>query len=315
VTRTAYVTGAAGFIGSHLVDRLLERGCRVVGMDNLKLGRRANLEKALRDPAFELIEADVNDVPAAVERLRRHRFGPVGEVWHLAANSDIAAGAADPELDLRDTFQTTHSTLRLMERLSIPALVFASTSAIYGELDVPLKEDTGPLFPVSRYGAMKLASEAAIAAATPTFLRHAWIFRFPNVIGPRATHGVIFDFLAKLRKDPTELEVLGNGAQDKPYLYVQELIDAMFLAREKSSDPINCFNVSGDSSTTVKYIAERVVASAAPGARILYGTGDRGWIGDVPRFRYSTDKIRALGWRPKLSSNEAIDRTIRELGR
>ena len=315
MTGAVYVTGAAGFIGSHLVDRLLEQGRSVVGMDNLKLGRRANLEKALASPRFDFIEGDVNDVAAATERLRKHRFGPIGEVWHLAANSDIQAGAADPEIDLRDTFLTTHSTLRLMEALSIPALVFASTSAIYGELDVPLREDTGPLFPASRYGAMKLASEAAIAAATQMFVERAWIFRFPNVIGPRATHGVIFDFMAKLRKDPSRLEVLGDGKQDKPYLYVHELIDAMFLAREKSGGAINCFNVSGDSSTTVRYIAERVVASAAPGARILYGTADRGWIGDVPRFRYSTDRIRALGWRPRMSSNEAVDRTVGELCR
>ncbi len=311
---THLVTGAAGFIGSHLVDKLLARGCRVLGVDNLVLGRRSNLAGALQSPQFVFHELDVNEVQTFRGFLRKQMSaGPIETVWHLAANSDIQAGVADPDIDLRLTFLTTYHTLKVMQELGIPQLAFASTSAIYGELDGALTEISGPLLPISNYGAMKLASEGVISAALERFLKKAWIFRFPNVVGGRATHGAIHDFLKKLKRNPAELEVLGDGSQEKPYLHVEELVAAMLYLFEKARGRMNVFNISPDgTATTVRHIAEAAVRIVSPQARIRYTGGSRGWVGDVPKFRYSIEKLKAAGWQPRLSSDEAVERAIRE---
>jgi len=311
---TCLVTGAAGFIGSHLVDRLLTMRLRVIGVDNMVLGKRTNLAQALQNSNFEFRELDVNDYESFLQFVgTRAERGLIKTVWHMAANSDIQAGGQDPDVDLRLTFMTTYNVLKVMRALKIPGIVFASSSAIYGEHKGLLSEDTGPLFPISNYGAMKLASEAAISAAVEQFLSHALICRFPNVVGGRATHGVIYDFLKKLKRNPAELEVLGDGTQEKPYLHVSELIDAMIEIFQRTTERLNYFNIAPVSGgTTVRHIAEAVVRAASPGARIRYTGGSRGWVGDVPRFNYSTEKLRTLGWSPKFSSNEAIDLAIRE---
>ena len=314
-TGTCVVTGAAGFVGSHLTDCLLSLGGRVIGIDNLKLGKPANLVRAVHNPNFSFLEIDVNDYTGCLRRLKQEvKGGEIAMVWHLAANSDIRAGSEDPEVDLRDTFMTTFNTLRLMKTLGIRRLAFASSSAIYGNYPGTLTEDTGPLFPISNYGAMKLASEAVISAALETFLERAWIFRFPNVVGSRATHGAIYDFVKKLRANARELEVLGDGCQNKPYLHVSELIDAMIFISQHAANSLNYFNIGTDgSSTTVKYIAEAVVREAAPRAKIRYTGGPKGWPGDVPMFNYSIEKLRRLGWVPRLTSNEAVDRAVKEI--
>jgi UDP-glucose 4-epimerase len=236
--------------------------------------------------------------------MERHGQG-AEVVWHLAANSDIAAGGADPGIDLRDTFMTTYCVAQACRKFGLRKLAFASTSAIYGDHGpIALREDIGPLFPISNYGAMKLASEACLTALSEAALDHLWLFRFPNVIGGRATHGVIYDFLDKLAATPRELQVLGNGAQCKPYLYVDDLLSAMFLIVEKASARINCFNIGPrDVGVSVREIAEIVVEKAAPGASVVYGSEGRGWIGDVPRFHYSIDKLLALGWTPHCPSS------------
>jgi UDP-glucose 4-epimerase len=314
MNKFSLVTGAAGFIGSHLVDQLLARGHRVLGVDNMTLGRRANLEAALRHKQFTFRELDVNDVASALAFLRQEAAPEsIATVWHMAANSDIQAGGADPDLDFRLTFLTTHNVLKMMHVLNIPQIVFASSSAIYGAHDGVLKEDTGPLLPVSNYGAMKLASEGSITAALERYLKRAWICRFPNVVGSRATHGVIFDLLKKLRVNAAELEVLGDGRQEKPYLHVGELVDAMLFLFERAPDRLNYYNIApAIGATTVRFIAESVVQAAAPGAKIRYTGGSRGWVGDVPIFRYSTEKLKSLGWSPKLNSDQAIELAIRE---
>jgi UDP-glucose 4-epimerase len=310
-TETHFVTGAAGFIGSHLVDLLLSSGYEVIGVDNLSRGRRCNLGNALKDSRFRFFEADVTDLNCLRQIVSGFR---IHTVWHLVANSDIGAGVADPNVDLRDTFITTFNTLLVMRETGIKRIAFASSSAVYGVHDKTLDENTGPLFPISNYGAMKLASEALISAAVESFLECGWIFRFPNVIGPRATHGIIFDLLTKLSEGPTELEVLGDGTQQKPYLHVSELLDAMFVIYEKASDSLNWFNIGPvDDGATVLQIALGVQGQASPSTPIHFTGGDKGWVGDVPRFRYSIEKVRELGWSPKLTSAQAVERAVAEI--
>jgi len=311
---THLVTGAAGFIGSHLVDALLGQGDRVIGIDNLILGRRANLAAALASPHFAFKQLNVNDTNACRDYLKTElRAEAVQTAWHLAANSDIQAGVTNPDVDLEQTFLTTYHTLKLLQGLAIPEIVFASSSAIYGRLEGALSEDTGPLLPISSYGAMKLASEGVISAAVERFLQRAWIFRFPNVVGSRATHGVIYDFLGKLRRDPDELEVLGDGTQQKPYLHVSELVGAMLFLHEKSREHMNIFNISPEGNgTTVRHIAEATVRAAAKQAKIRYTGGSSGWVGDVPKFKYSIEKLKSAGWAPRLSSDQAVELAIRE---
>jgi UDP-glucose 4-epimerase len=314
MSQKCLVTGAAGFIGSHLIDCLLERGATVLGLDNLKLGRRANLAKALENPRFKFVELDVNDAPAVIKLVAAEsRSEPFDTAWHMAANSDIRAGVTDPDVDLHCTFLTTYNLLKVVREQAIPRLAFASTSAIYGVHPGLLHEDLGPLFPISNYGAMKLASEAAISAAVEAYLQRAWIFRFPNVVGSRSTHGVIYDFAQKLKKTPGELEVLGDGLQEKPYFHVSDLVEAMLYITDHAAAPLNCFNIgTADSATTVRYIAEAVVKRQSPGARIRYTGGSKGWVGDVPKFIYSIEKLRKLGWSPRLTSNQAVDQAVEE---
>lgn len=310
-----FVTGAAGFIGSHLVDHLLKQGKKVWGVDNFILGRRENLADAFKNPNFSLVEADMADKRAAQEVC-----GPLFErrkidtVWHLAANSDISAGINDPYIDLQNTFLSTFNLLQLMKQYGSGKLAFASSSAIYGNLQIALEEDSGPLFPVSSYGAMKLASEAIISAAVEAFLKQVWIFRFPNVVGSRSTHGVIHDLLGKLKLNGQELTVLGDGTQCKPYLHVSDLIDALSFIHRSSLDRINYYNIGqDDEGATVSFIAQEVVKAGGFDTKIVYTGGNRGWVGDVPRFSYVTRKLKELGWRPRLASREAVGLAVREI--
>lgn len=309
------LTGAAGFIGSHLIDRFLETGNIVTGVDNFIRGTRENIAHLVTDSRFEMLEGDMSleaDARAAFEVAARR--APVDSVWHMAANSDIGAGVADPKVDLRDTYMTTFQALALMREWKVPHLAFASSSAIYGAHPDTIHEDIGPVFPISNYGAMKLASEGSISAAVESFLPTAHIFRFPNVIGPRATHGVIYDLMRKLKATRTELEVLGDGSQEKPYLHVSDLVDAMLFITTNSSERLNVFNIAADSDfATVKFIAEQVIETAAPGTPIRYTGGSRGWVGDVPKYSYSTAKLGRLGWSPSMTSELAVKRAVREI--
>jgi UDP-glucose 4-epimerase len=311
------ITGAAGFIGRCLAKRLLDSGAFVAGFDNLSRGTPGNIAEFRDSPRFLFRKTELADLDACRSAFEYAlEWAPPGDitVWHLAANSDILAGVRDPAVDLRDTFLTTFNTLQTMRAAKLTRIAFASTSAVYGPLAGPLHEDAGPLFPISSYGAMKLASEASISAAVESFLEQAWIYRFPNVVGPFATHGVIFDFLNKLRQTPGELEVLGNGKQCKPYLLVDELVDAMLFIREKTGDRLNYFNIGPlDEGMTVQAIAGEVVGVASPGAAIRYTGGDKGWVGDVPKFNYSLDKLSKLGWEPRFSSRQAIESAVRAL--
>ena len=308
------ITGAAGFIGSNLVSQFLEKGETVLGLDNLCRGTQENLNAQLQDKRFTFIEIDLTNLEAFKNAVGQFNQ-PILEVWHMAANSDIPAGIANAQIDLQDTFMTTFNTLEVMKQFGIGVLAFASSSAIYGDhQEVALYETMGPLFPISNYGAMKLASEALISAAAESYLDKAYIFRFPNVIGMPATHGVMFDFIAKLQANPKVLEVLGDGSQQKCYLHVQDLISAMFFIRHHAQDKVNFFNIgAGDDGISVRSIAELVVATFSPNASIQYGKGNKGWVGDVPKFQYSIDKLAKLGWKPRLESVDAVCLTISEM--
>ena len=307
------ITGGAGFIGANLARNLLGRGDRVVAVDDLSRGRLETLGSLISHPEFSFRQTDCSD-PRALSAAIEAAFGRVDEVWHLAANSDIPAGIEDPEIDLQRTFLTTFGVLQVMRSLCIPVLHFASSSAIYGDHgDREIYEDIGPLEPISNYGAMKLASEAQIRSACEAWLERANILRFPNVIGAPATHGVILDLVRKLKLTQDRLEILGDGTQCKAYLHVDDLISAMFHIRDLSGR-WQVHNIGpSDRGVTVRFIAETVRDSFQPSAEIVYGSGGRGWVGDVPRFFYSTEKLKRTGWSPALGSREAIARAVREI--
>jgi UDP-glucose 4-epimerase len=311
-----FVTGVAGFIGSQLADCLLEGGDRVSGVDDFSLGRPEYLDYARQNPRFQFVERDISRPEQAIECLHAavESGGLPDIIWHLAANSDIAAGVADASIDFRRTLQTTFAVVEAAKSEGVKKIAFASTSAVYGERNDLLTENSGPLLPISNYGATKLASEALLSAAAEVFLERIWIFRFPNVVGLRPTHGAILDFIGRLASRPASLTVLGDGSQTKPYLHVSELIAAMRFIVAHATDRRNVFNIGPNGAgTSVAFIAERVIARTLPGTPIAYTGGDRGWVGDVPRFRYSTERLASLGWRPQLSSDEAVLRAIDEI--
>ena len=305
------VTGAAGFIGSHLCDRLLASGHQVCGVDNFHLGNRRNIAHLDGNPAFAFVEMDVLDGGRLDALFTAKNFQ---EVFHLAANSDIAAGSGDPALDMKLNQLTTNNVLAAMKTHGTGRLFFASTSAVFGEQEKALAENDGPLQPISFYGASKMAAEAYISTYAHTLGLRAVILRFPNVVGERATHGALFDFIDKLKRDPAQLPVLGDGQQTKPYLYVADLLDAIELAWARATGPLDVFHAAGEGATSVRRIAETAIAVfGKPDTKIVYSGGDRGWPGDVPRFRYNTAKLRALGWNPARDSDAAIRLTAERI--
>lgn len=303
------ITGGAGFIGSHLDDALIARGHDLTIVDNLVLGRKENIAHLIGNPNFRFIEADLLDVPKMREVFAEGKFDMV---YHLAANSDIQKGGKDPMVDYNLTFNTTFNVLQFLKDFEIKKFFFASTSAIYGETYDVLNEDYGPLKPVSNYGAGKLASEAYISAFSSTYGIQTWITRFPNVVGERFTHGVIYDFIKKLRNNPEELEVLGNGEQCKPYVYVKDLVEAILYVIDHAEEKYNVYMIGSDSRTKVKEIASMVIEEMGLNAKIRYTGGDRGWVGDVPEFRYDLTKINKLGWTAPHNSNESVRLAIRK---
>lgn len=304
------VTGGAGFIGSHLCDSLLDgRNCVTV-LDNLSLGKEDNLKHLIGLNGFEFIKGDILD-SELLDNLFNMKIFDV--VFHMAANSDIAQSYQDPNVDKDNTFMTTYMLLNVMRKYGVLKIVFASTSAIYGNtLDV-LHEDYGPLMPVSHYGASKLASESFISSFVGNYGFNAWIVRFPNVVGERATHGVIYDFIKKLRINNSELEVLGNGEQYKPYLYVKDLIEAILFVWRNSAENLNVYNVGVESRTKVKDIARMVIDEMELDSNIKYTGGEVGWVGDVPEFTYDLTRVKKLGWVAKNTSNMAVSKAIQRI--
>ncbi len=312
--RRALVTGGAGFIGSRLVDELLKRGVDEVRVfDNFSSGRREFLRDALATGRCYLTEGDLCDPDTA--RLRAVAR-EVEVIFHLAANPDARRGLANPQIDFDLEMLATFRVLEAMRLEQVRGFVLASSGTVYGEAPgLRLTEDFGPLLPISMYGAGKLASEALVSAYTGSFGFQGWIYRFGNVVGPRCTHGVIKDLGEILLTAPAALPVLGDGSQCKPYLHVSDVVDGILYGLQHAQQPLNVFNLAVDGCTSVKWIAEELlqVYGRSGSTQIAYGGGDRGWPGDVPQCKMDVQRMTALGWRVRHTSNEAVARAIREV--
>ncbi len=304
-----FVTGGAGFIGSHLVDRLLQEGHEVTVFDNLSSGNKGFIAHHFDNPNFLFIKADLIEKNRIEREIKNQDV-----VFHIAANPDVRSGPDDPSMAEKD-MQATYNLLDAMRNNNVNKIVFSSSSVIYGETPAkPLPEDYGPLLPISVYGAAKLASEGLISSFAHTFDMQAWMFRFANVVGIRGTHGVIVDFINKLRQNPHDLEILGDGKQKKPYLYVSECVDGIMHGFTHANEEVNVFNLGVESTTEVTRIAELVVEEMGlENVTFTYTGGKRGWKGDVPHFQFDINKIKNLGWQPSLTSDEAVRKAIQDL--
>ena len=305
-----FVTGGAGFIGSHLVDRLIDEGNQVTLYDNLSSGNEEFIKQHIGKDKFKFIEADLLDLEKVKEAIAGHDV-----VFHLAANPEARLAIENTELDLKQETIATYNVLEAMRVNGIKKIIFSSSGCIYGETPViPLPEDYGPVLPISLYGAGKLASEGLISAFCHTFDMQAWIFRFANIVGGRATHGVIFDFINKLKRNSRELEILGDGKQCKPYLHVKDCVDGIIYGFRNSHDKVNVFNLGCSTATDVTTIARMLVDEMGLKAvKFKYTGGDRGWPGDVPQVRFNVDKINSLSWKAKYTSDEAVRKAIKDI--
>ncbi len=301
-----FVTGAAGFIGSNLVDRLLDLDLDVVGFDNLSTGLTEFLVPARNHPRFRFIEGDTLDSDVLTRAMTGCDF-----VFHLAANADVRFGTNHQRKDLEQNTIATFNVLEAMRANSVRRIAFSSTGSIYGEPEVFPTPETAP-FPIqtSLYGASKLAGEGLLSAYAFGFDFQAYIFRFVSILGERYTHGHVFDFFKKLRADPSRIEVLGNGRQRKSYLYVQDCVDAMLTVIDKAHEPVNIFNLGTDEYVVVDDSLGYICEALGVKPERHYAGGERGWIGDSPFILLDTSKVRSLGWAPKLTIKEGLMKTL-----
>lgn len=304
------VTGGAGFIGSHLVDCLTEKGNKITVFDNLSSGKIGFIENHLENPDFTLIKGDLLD-HKAIERACKD----IDLVFHVAANPDVRLGASDTKIHFDQNILATYNLLEAMRKNSVKKVAFTSTSTIYGEAHImPTPENYGPLLPISLYGASKLACEALITSYSHTFDMQAWIFRFANIVGPRSTHGITVDFIRKLQENPTQLEILGDGKQEKSYLHVSECVDAILFAIDKSKEDVNIFNIGSEDTISATGIGRAIVEEMKLSeVKFIYTGGSRGWKGDVPRMRLDIEKLKDIGWKPAYTSERSVRETARTL--
>jgi UDP-glucose 4-epimerase len=300
------VTGCAGFIGSTLTDRLLSDGHVVVGYDNFSTGQEGFLRTARESANFRLVRADVLDSATLTESMDGSEF-----VFHLAANADVRFGTEHPGRDLEQNTIATHHVLNAMRQNGISKIAFSSTGSVYGESpEIPTPEDARFPIQTSLYGASKAAGEGLISAYCAGYGFQSYIFRFVSILGERYTHGHIFDFYKQLKDDSSRLRVLGNGRQRKSYLYVHDCIDAMLMAIERSNASVNIYNLGTDAYCEVNDSIGWICEALGVTPKIEYGGGDRGWIGDNPFIFLDTKKIRALGWKPKLTIRQGVIKTL-----
>ncbi len=307
--KTILVTGGAGFIGSHLVDRLLDEGNKVICVDNFILGSMDNLKNAFKSKSFKIYNKDILDL-ASLDEIFKEELPEI--VYHLAANSDVKEGAESTNRDLNLTFMTTYNVLECMKKYKINKIVFTSTPAVFGNKSEPLVEEMSAN-PESLYGASKLASEFFIKTFSNLYGIQCWIVRLSNIVGERSTHGVIHDFLIKLDKNKDILHVLGDGNQTKPYMYVKDIVDAIIFIFKNSSERINTFNVGPKDATKVSKIAQILLEESLTKRDIVYAGGVGGWKGDVPYYSYNASKLEKLGWKTKYNSTEAVRIAIKNI--
>lgn len=305
------ITGGAGFIGSHMVDDLLKAKKKIIVFDNLTSGKYEFLQQHTKNPNFTFIQGDL----LKKKELHAAFHNKIDTVIHLAANPDISKGIKDPSLDFNQTIIATFNLLMEMKEKKIKQLIYFSGSGVYGDIGkIYASEEFGPLIPVSMYGASKLSAEAIVDAFSHLFDIKTWIFRPANIVGNRATHGVVYDFLNKLKKNPAKLTILGDGKQSKSYLYIQDVLHAVWIATTKANEQVNIFNIASKSFITVKEIANLVIQQLnLKNVKIDYTGGRGGWPGDVPLIWIENKKLNDLGWKPKFTSREAVKQTIIDL--
>ncbi len=302
------VTGGAGFIGSHVVDRLVAENHEVVVLDNLSSGNEAFIAPHRGKENFRFHKVDIvhDDVTGF--------FDGVDEVWHLAANPEVRLGAENTRIHLEQNVIATYNVLEAMRLNEVRRMLFTSTSTVYGEADQLPTPEEYPTIPISLYGASKLACEAFIASYCHTFEMQAWIYRFANVIGTRSTHGVIYDFINKIRNNPAELEILGDGSQTKSYIYVSDCIEAMLMGLQAvDKSRVRIFNIGTNDMTTVTSIATLVSEAMHASPEFKFTGGKRGWKGDVPVMLLDASKLSNFGWKQKYTSEEAVKKAIQDL--
>lgn len=309
--RKYIIVGGAGFIGSHFCDRLLseKETERLTIYDNFSSGREWHYQHHVSDKRFQVIRGDVKNLAALTKAMAGH-----DTVIHLASNPDIARAAREPDIDFREGTQLTQNVVEAMRVSGASRILYASGSGVYGDLgELAVQEDHGPLVPTSTYGASKLAGEALISSYSFMFGINGFVFRFGNVVGPRQTHGVGFDFTRRLLEDPTQLRILGDGKQCKSYIYVTDVVNAVLMADRNCKKTYEAFNVATGDYITVHEIADialECLAFKSSSVKYCFTGGDRGWKGDVPIVKLNTDRIRSLGWARTKSSHEAIKAAI-----
>lgn len=298
-----FITGGAGFIGSHLIDRLLKEGNQVVVYDNLVTGKKENIIHHFGEDGFSFIQADLLDLDKLKMAMKGNDI-----IWHLGANTDIPLGNQNTDIDLKNCTIATYNILEAMYQNGIVKLLFASSATVYGEnSSAVLSETYGPLLPISLYGSGKLACEGIISAYCHLFGIKACIFRFANVVGALMGHGVIHDFIQKLRKNSAELEILGDGKQEKPFFLIEDCIEGMIHIFNNADRECDVYNLGCSSYTNITRVAEIVVdAMQLKNVKFKYTGGIRGWPGDVPVVRYNVEKARRYGWAAMHSSDDAV---------
>ena len=304
------VTGGAGFIGSNIVDRLMNEGHEVIVFDNLSSGNENFFSHHLGKPNFNFIKGDLLCPETLDKAVENADF-----VFHIAANPDVRHGIERTHIDLEQGTIATHSLLEAMRKHGVKNIAFSSSSTVYGETTVlPTPETNGPMLPISLYGASKLACEGLISSYSHSFGMRAVMFRFANVIGNRGTHGVLVDFINKLRENPNELEILGDGKQQKSYFLVEDCVEAIFTAIEKSDKPVDVFNFGCEDWINVTDIADIVVEEMGlSDVKYKYTGGSQGWVGDIPKTWLDIEKIKRLGWQPANTSEQAVRKAVRIL--
>jgi len=311
--RKVLVTGCAGFIGSHMTEELLRLGNQVVGVDNLSAGRKAFMEGAFTREGFSFVEGDLLNLDL------KHLLMGVEVVCHFAANPDVRLGASNTHVHFEQNIEVTYRLLEECARGDVLDVIFPSTSTVYGETTViPTPEEYGPLVPISIYGASKLACEALIASYCHTFDMNAVLYRFANVVGTRSTHNVLHDFIRKLREQPDYLEILGaEPGTNKSYVHVSDCVDAMVVGAEQAKEQVEIYNIGSRDRMNVLRIADIVVEEMGLQDVKYHWTGGvmggRGWVGDVRDMLLSVQKLASVGWSPRLNSEAAVRRAVREI--